>query len=183
MSDQVNAAGLRFKPQWPLKERQHRLPQALKGSTARLGLWYRSAAVCALLLFAGAAWAEAPVQGQDAIDAAQPPLARCRALATFSYKLTQTAQSGTGHASSFRIDAAHYREVLRDLVKDNETLPDKDRLPRTLVLDMVRMAALLQSAAQCQTGRYIVCPPDLMQRLQRQQILVEQGLAPRPGER
>ena len=57
------------------------------------------------------------------------------------------------------------------------------RLPRPLVLDMVRMAALLQSAAECQTGRYIVCPPDLMTRLRRQRTLVEQGLAPLRGER
>jgi hypothetical protein len=42
------------------------------------------------------------------------------------------------------------------------------------------MAGLLQSAAECQTGRYIVCPPDLMVRLRRQQALVEQGLASLP---
>ena len=45
------------------------------------------------------------------------------------------------------------------------------------------MAALLQSAAECQTGRYIVCPPDLMTRLRRQRTLLEQGLAPLPGGR
>lgn len=48
--------------------------------------------------------------------------------------------------------------------------------------DMVRMVALLQSAAQCQTGRYIVCPPDRMSRLQRQQVLLDQGISALTGK-
>ena len=115
------------------------------------------------------------------IDPAQPPLERCRAMVALSATLVETAQSAKGHASAFRIDVAHYRESLRDLLKDNDKLPERDRLPKPLVLDMVRMVGLLQSAAQCQTGRYIVCPPDLMSQLNRQQGLMEQGLAATPA--
>jgi hypothetical protein len=111
------------------------------------------------------------------INPALPPLVRGRALVALSATLVETAQSAKGHASTFRIDVAHYRESLRDLVKANDQLPERNRLPKPLVLDMVRMVGLLQSAAQCQTGRYIVCPPDLMSQLKRQQALMEQGLA------
>lgn len=116
------------------------------------------------------------------IDPTLPPLERGRALVALSATLVETAQSAKGHASAFRIDVAHYRESLRDLVRDNDTLPDRSRLPKPLVLDMVRMVGLLQSAAQCQTGRYIVCPPDLMSQLNRQQTLMEQGLAAATAE-
>lgn len=132
------------------------------------------AAVTALPAFAGS-----PEPGL--IDPAQPPLERCRALVALSATLVETAQSAKGHASAFRIDVAHYRESLRDLVKDNDKLPERDRLSKPLVLDMVRMVGLLQSAAQCQTGRYIVCPPDLMSQLNRQQALMKRGLAAPPA--
>lgn len=125
------------------------------------------------------AFASPPTPGL--IDPAQPPLERCRALVALSATLVETAQSAKGHASAFRIDVAHYRESLRDLIKDNDKLPERDRLPKPLVLDMVRMVGLLQSAAQCQTGRYIVCPPDLMSQLNRQQAIMEQGLAAVPA--
>jgi hypothetical protein len=115
------------------------------------------------------------------IDPAQPPFERCRALVALSATLVETAQSAKGHASTFRIDVAHYRESLRDLLKDNDKLPERDRLPKPLVLDMVRMVGLLQSAAQCQTGRYIVRQPDLMSQLNRQQALMEQGLVATPA--
>ena len=52
-----------------------------------------------------------------------------------------------------------------------------------LLMDLVRMAGLLQSAAECQTGRYIVCPPDLMTRLRRQQGVVEGEIASLPATR
>lgn len=140
--------------------------------TARLG--------CTLFMMLMSLAAPLPASAspptQALIDPAQPPLERCRALVALSATLVDTAQSAKGHASAFRIDVAHYRESLRDLVKDNDTLPERDRLPKPLVLDMVRMVGLLQSAAQCQTGRYIVCPPDLMSQLNRQQALMEQGL-------
>ena len=114
------------------------------------------------------------------IDPSQTPLERCRALVALSATLVETAQSSKGHATAFRVDVAHYRESLRDLVKDNDKRAPPDRLPRPLVLDMVRMVGLLQSAAQCQTGRYIVCPPDLMDQLIRRQSAMDQGLAALP---
>jgi len=126
------------------------------------------------------AFASSPEPGL--IDPAQPPLERCRALVALSATLVETAQSAKGHASAFRIDVAHYRESLRDLVKDNDKLPERDGLPKPLVLDMVRMVGLLQSAAQCQTGRHIVCPPDLMDKLTRQQATMQQGLAAASGQ-
>lgn len=135
-------------------------------------LWFMSAVMPVM--------AGAPTQG--VIDPSLPPPQRCRALAALSAQLLETAESGKGHATSFRLDVAHYREALRDLLKDNDKLPDENRLPRALLLDMVRMVALLQSAAQCQTGRHIVCPPDLMDRLNRQQALVEKGLAAMPAK-
>lgn len=111
------------------------------------------------------------------VDPARSVPERGRALVSLSGDLVKTAQSAKGHASAFRIDVTHYRESLRDLVKDNDKLPERERLPKSLVLDMVRMVGLLQSAAQCQTGRYIVCPPDLMDQLLRQQAAMERGLA------
>lgn len=144
----------------------------------------RRAAILGLLALAASAWGESGDQGATgAIDPSLPPFERARALAALASQLVDLAGSAKAHATAFRIDVAHYRESLRDLVKDSDQRPEADRLPRALVLDMVRMAALLQSAAECQTGRYIVCPPDLMTRLRRQRTLVEQGLAPLRGER
>jgi hypothetical protein len=42
---------------------------------------------------------------------------------------------------------------------------------------MVRMAALLNAAAECKTGRYITCPAELMQQLTTQQRRIDQMLA------
>lgn len=135
-------------------------------------LWFMSAVVPAM--------AGAPVQG--AIDPSLPLPQRCVALGALSAQLLETAESGKGHAPSFRIDVVHYREALRNLLTDNEKLPAGERLPRILVLDMVRMVALLQAAAECQTGRYIVCPPDLMDKLRQQQAAVDKGLAAMPAK-
>ena len=131
-----------------------------------------------LPLLAGLIWAsQAVAQAPPQVDPGLPAIERVRALVSFADRLVEAAYSGKALASTYRIDVTYYRESLRDLVKDNDVLPAAERLPRGLVMDMVRMAALLQSAAQCQTGRYIVCPPDLMSQLQRQQALLEQGLA------
>lgn len=146
----------------------------------------RRAAMLGLLAVAASAWGETanPVAAEEgAIDPSLPPLERVRALGAFASRLVGLAGSSKAHATAFRIDVAHYRESLRDLVKENDQLPDPARLPRPLVLDMVRMAGLLQSAAECQTGRYIVCPPDLMTRLRRQQATVERELASLPATR
>jgi hypothetical protein len=144
----------------------------------------RRTAILGLLALAASAWAGTPAPAGDAgagsIDAALPPVERAQSFAALSARLVELAQSAKANATSFRIDVAHYRESLRDLVKENDKRADADRLPRPLLMDLVRMAGLLQSAAECQTGRYIVCPPDLMVRLRRQQALVEQGLASLP---
>jgi hypothetical protein len=150
---------------------------------ARLGLQRRRSilSLVGLLALAGTAWGQAPggtVDPREAtIDASLPLVERAKALIALSPGLVQQAASGKAHASAFRIDVAYYRETLRDLVRDNEQRQDRERLPKPLLMDMVRMTALLQSAAQCQTGRYIVCPPDLITQLHRQQTLMEQGLA------
>lgn len=138
-----------------------------------------------LLAFAGGPWGQQPPQQLEGagvpIDTALPPIERGKALIVLSAALVDQAGSGQAHASVFRIDVAYYRETLRDLVKDNDRHLAEERLGKPLLMDMVRMTALLQSAAQCQTGRYIVCPPDLMTQLRRQQALLEQGFAPLGG--
>ena len=56
---------------------------------------------------------------------------------------------------------------------DNRKISDeKDRIPNDILVNMVRMSALLHSAAECKTGRYIVCPPELMTKLTSQQQLL-----------
>ena len=69
-----------------------------------------------------------------------------------------------------------YRELLRQAMLDNRGRPADKQLPQPLLLDMVRMSALLHSAADCKTGFVIVCPADLMQQLRSQQARVNQGL-------
>lgn len=131
-----------------------------------------------LPLLAGLIWASlAMAQAPSVVDPGLSAVERARALVTFADHLVDAAYGGQAYATTYRIDVTYYRESLRDLVKENDALPPAERLPRGLLMDMVRMAALLQSAAQCQTGRYIVCPPDLMTRLHRQQARVDEGLA------
>ncbi len=135
-----------------------------------------------LLILFGGAWAQQPAPepgGTNApIDAALPPIERGKALVGLSAALVEQAGSSQVHASAFRIDVAYYRETLRDLVKDNDLHPEEERMAKPLLMDLVRMIALLQSAAQCQTGRYIVCPPDLMSQLHRQQAVLQGSVAP-----
>ena len=69
-----------------------------------------------------------------------------------------------------------YRELLRQVMLDNRERAGSEQLPQPLLLDMVRMSALLHSAADCKTGLVIVCPTDLMQQLRSQQARVTQGL-------
>ena len=105
-----------------------------------------------------------------------------RSLAELSSRLVQTAASGQGGATEFRIDVAYYRETLRELMKQDAARAPEERLPKALLMDMVRMIALLQSAAQCQSGRYIVCPADLIASLERQQASVEKQMAGVPAK-
>ena len=69
-----------------------------------------------------------------------------------------------------------YRELLRQVMLNNRDRAESEQLPQPLLLDMVRMSALLHSAADCKTGLVIVCPTDLMQQLRSQQARVAQGL-------
>ncbi len=105
------------------------------------------------------------------------PLARFEELTSVSARLVREARSAQARASSFRIDVTLYRESLRTLMLDNRKINDKkDRIPQNILINMVRMSALLSSAAECKTGRYIVCPPELMTRLRTQQQLLFRNL-------
>jgi hypothetical protein len=115
--------------------------------------------------------------GSVASDANLPALlAKAEELNTISAKLVQAARSGKTDASSFRIEATLYREHLRTLMLDNRNIAEgKERIPQDILVEMVRMSALLHSAAECKTGRYIVCPPELMTQLTSQQQRVSKG--------
>ncbi len=90
-------------------------------------------------------------------------------------RLSEQARSGNATASQFRIDTVFYRESLRELMlaQENNAVP----LPKNMLMEFVRMSALLQSAAECRTGRYIVCPATLMQQLSQQQKLLAEALS------
>jgi len=97
-------------------------------------------------------------------------------LNQLSQQLVQQAQSKQTVALDFRVDAVHYRERLRQLMLKNNDDPPSDRIPQELLMDMVRMSALLHSAAECKTGRYIVCPVSLMDNLQTQQKKIHKNI-------
>jgi hypothetical protein len=101
---------------------------------------------------------------------------RVENLNLLSEGLVASAGSGSAPAHEFRIEARMYRELLRQVMLDSRDRPTSEQLPQPLLLDMVRMSALLHSAADCKTGRVIVCPADLMQQLRTQQSRVTQGL-------
>jgi hypothetical protein len=102
---------------------------------------------------------------------------RLEELDRLSQALVLRAASGAAPAHEFRIEARMYRELLRNTMLENREQPDSQQLPKPLLLDMVRMSALLHSAADCKTGFVITCPTDLMQQLKSQQARVTQGLA------
>jgi len=86
-------------------------------------------------------------------------------LITQSDTLVQAAISSNTNASSFRIDATLYRESLRALMISSDKASTGTAPPKEMLMELVRMSALLQSAAACKTGRYIVCPIELRQQL------------------
>ncbi len=107
----------------------------------------------------------------------QSSLARLEELTGVSSRLVQEARSAQAKATPFRIDVTLYRESLRALMLDNQKVGDaKDRIPQNMLINMVRMSALLSSAAECKTGRYIVCPVELMRTLTSQQQLISKDL-------
>ena len=94
-------------------------------------------------------------------------------LTTMSQQLINEIKSGTADATEFRTNVVFYRESLRGFMLANE----KDKVHQIddhSLLQLVRMAALLQSAAECRTGRYISCPANLMHELERQQYQLSQ---------
>jgi len=102
-------------------------------------------------------------------------------LNLLSHALIEKARTGNSPAHKFRIEARMYRELLRRLMLDNRLLPHNRQLPQNLLLEMVRMSALLHSAADCKTGLVITCPPDLMVQLTSQQARIDQQLEPSPA--
>ena len=112
----------------------------------------------------------------DSRDAGTDSLERLENLNLLSEELVARAGTGSSPAHEFRLEARMYRELLRQAMLDNRGRPADKQLPQPLLLDMVRMSALLHSAADCKTGFVIVCPADLMQQLRSQQARVNQGL-------
>jgi len=114
----------------------------------------------------------------DGSAATQAPggLQRLEELNLLSAALVEKAGLGSTPAHEFRIEARMYRELLRQTMLNNRAQSTSDQLPQHLLLDMVRMSALLHSAADCKTGFVITCPADLMLQLKSQQSRVTQGL-------
>jgi hypothetical protein len=124
-------------------------------------------------------WLVLLVATASAADDADPGslLAKLEELNEISARLVQEARSAQAEATPFRIDATLYREHLRSLMLANREIgEEKDRIPQGILVNMVRMSALLNSAAECKTGRYIVCPPELMSKLTSQQRLLSEEL-------
>jgi hypothetical protein len=135
------------------------------------GCWICAALACAPLTFAAQEASEQPY--------AQWPTAAHRVLGelvTLAGSLVERAASARAAASQYRIDTVYFRETLRDLMLANTGRPPAEQLPAAFLTDMVRMAAVLDAAAECQSGRYIVCPADLMERLGRQHARIDDGL-------
>jgi len=103
-------------------------------------------------------------------------LERLNELNLLSGALVEKAGSGSTPAHEFRVEARMYRELLRQFMLGNRSQPTSDQLPQSLLLDMVRMSALLHAAADCKTGFVIICPADLVLQLRSQQSRVTQGL-------
>jgi hypothetical protein len=95
-------------------------------------------------------------------------------LITDADQLVKQAISSQANASRFRIDATFYRESLRSLMIEAEKNADKSAKSKKIFMELVRMSALLQSAAACKTGRYIVCPVELRLQLLSQQARLHQ---------
>ena len=89
-------------------------------------------------------------------------------LNVMSKQLIDKVKTGKAKATEFRTNVVYYRESLRSLMLANEKATSH-KIASGLLMKMVRMSALLQSAAACQTGRYISCPVNLIHELDQQQ--------------
>lgn len=96
-------------------------------------------------------------------------------LNNLSQNLIAKVKHGSAEATAFRTNVVYYRETLRSVMLANEKQAGH-KLDNAVLMQMVRMAALLQSAAECHTGRYITCPAGLMHELGRQQKQLNQVL-------
>jgi hypothetical protein len=135
--------------------------------------------VIAALLLSFAA-ATAPGSTHSTVEPREKTTAvadRLGELQQLSAALIERAASGGSPAHQFRIETRIYRELLRRMTLDDRAQPATVRLPQTLLLDMVRMSALLHAAADCKTGLVITCPPNLMRELRSQQSRVDKEMA------
>ncbi len=117
-----------------------------------------------------------PASSSSSKDFTDDTVKRLENLNLLSEALVARAGSGSSPAHEFRVEARMYRELLRQAMLGNRAQPASEQLPQPLLLDMVRMSALLHSAADCKTGFVITCPADLMLQLKSQQSRVTQGL-------
>jgi len=106
----------------------------------------------------------------------QQALTRLEELDLLSQGLIRKAGAGATPANNFRVETRMYRELLRQTMLKDRQRPEADQLPQDLLIEMVRLSALLHAAADCKTGYVIVCPPDLMLKLRSQQAKVTQAL-------
>jgi len=113
-----------------------------------------------------------PVATSPQTASPQSSREKLTALNSTSDDLVQKLKNNKVDAANFRIRVVLYRESLRDLMLADQHTAAAEQLPRPVLMELVRMAALLQAAANCETGRYLVCPADLMERLLLQQKTV-----------
>lgn len=77
-------------------------------------------------------------------------------------EMVEAADSGRAEALAFRRQVQASRESLREMVRASDP-DDRERYQH-----MILMVALLDAAAACHRGGYIVCPPDLMRQMRAQ---------------
>jgi len=117
-----------------------------------------------------------PVDTGTADTEQHSTLTRLEDLDMLSQGLVDKAGSGATPAHNFRVETRMYRELLRQIMLADRQRPTVEQLPQDLLLEMVRMSALLHAAADCKTGFVIVCPADLMLQLKMQQSKVSRAL-------
>jgi len=167
----------------------------MHGQTATLTLpdnlrWVQTLKRWLFVIFLGVASVMAVVAGTDvepalesspankasAVTEQHSALTRLEDLDLLSQGLVEKAGSGATPAHNFRVETRMYRELLRQIMLADRQHPTAEQLPQDLLLEMVRMSALLHAAADCKTGYMIVCPADLMLQLKAQQSKVSRAL-------
>lgn len=115
------------------------------------------------LLAAASAWLLLPARPSLAARR-KPAIAGERAWIERSHALAESARA---HASvaDFRRDIVAHRERLRELVRAR---PDAPAAMVQLQRSMILINALLNAASECHSGGRIVCPADLLERIDHQ---------------